>query len=55
MIYTISYTFYSAVCEDADCDQICSVDDATGNPVCGCHPGYTLNDDGYTCTGMLCV
>lgn len=38
---------------DAPCNQICS--NTEGSYVCTCNNGYSLDSDGYTCSGKLFV
>ena len=52
------HRFLSPCCIDIDeceagtdmCEQNCQ--DTLGSYACGCDPGYILNADGRTCTGM---
>lgn len=39
-------------CDGHGCLQGCTVDDVTGEAVCGCQDGFMLNQDGKNCDGM---
>eukprot|EP00095_Tigriopus_kingsejongensis_P006042 maker-scaffold651_size119386-snap-gene-0.25 protein:Tk06042 transcript:maker-scaffold651_size119386-snap-gene-0.25-mRNA-1 annotation:"hypothetical protein DAPPUDRAFT_303147" len=35
--------------DEADCEQLCALDSAGGEPMCQCHGGYVLQVDGRSC------
>ena len=43
--------FFLDLCVDAGCEDICVSEPNKIKPTCLCRLGYSLNDDGRTCTG----
>ena len=46
-----SSLFFLDLCVDAGCEDICVSEPNKIKPTCLCRLGYSLNDDGRTCTG----
>ena len=51
VIYSLSSAASECNIDNGGCDHYCT--ETIQNYTCSCYPGYTLQSNGYTCTGKI--